>query len=405
MEDGLEQALSLKELCRATKQCKKGVLWKDSTANHFLRALTKNQRLADEVREGRYKLSPYTIFTIYEPKKRTISATKMRDRVLQRSLCNNGVREDLTRGFIYDNGACIRGKGKDFTVCRVQCQLERYYRKHGADGWAVHLDVKSYFPSTPHREIKKLLQERIREEAYLPYLFEIVDSYSDGSEDPRGIGLGSETSQLVQLALLNRLDHRMKEEVKPDVYIRYMDDFLIVDHDREKVEACRRIVTEELEKLSLKCTDKEGVYPLSRGVKFLQMRFILTESGKVVTKISDRSIRRERRQLRNLKELEDRGERTKACRQKHYQSWIATVKPYDSGNALRAMDRYYENLFKEKPQYKYKRRKHRHGSFGNSRTAPQGAAEKRCPGTGEQKTEGPDRVHCCMRSPGDAGGG
>ena len=362
MGEGLDKALSLSELCRATKQCKKGVLWKDSTANHFLRALTRNQKLADEVREGRYKLSPYTIFTIYEPKKRTISATKMRDRVLQRSLCNNGVREDLTRSFIYDNGACIRGKGKDFTVCRVQCQMERYYRKHGTEGWAVHLDVKSYFPSTPHREIKRLLRERIRDKDMLPFLEEIVDSYSDGSEEPRGIGLGSETSQLV----------------------------LIADHDREKVEACRAAVEEALHERGLKLTDKEGIYPLKRGIKFLQMRFILTDSGKVITKISDRSIRRERKQLRNLKKLTEEGERTKACLQKHYQSWISTVKPYDSGGALRKMDRYYEKQFGEKPHYKYKRRKHRHGSIRNRRTAPQGAAEKRSPGGGEQETERAD---------------
>lgn len=390
MGEGLDKALSLSELCRATKQCKKGVLWKDSTANHFLRALTRNQKLADEVREGRYKLSPYTIFAIYEPKKRTISATKMRDRVLQRSLCNNGVREDLTRSFIYDNGACIRGKGKDFTVCRVQCQMERYYRKHGTEGWAVHLDVKSYFPSTPHREIKRLLRERIRDKDMLPFLEEIVDSYSDGSEEPRGIGLGSETSQLVQLALLDELDHRIKEALKPDIYIRYMDDFLIADHDREKVKACRAAVEEALHERGLKLTDKEGIYPLKRGIKFLQMRFTLTDSGKAITKISDRSIRRERKQLRNLKKLTEEGERTKACLQKHYQSWISTVKPYDSGGALRKMDRYYEKQFREKPHYKYKRRKHRHGSIRNRRTAPQGAAEKRSPGGGEQETERAD---------------
>lgn len=399
MGDRLEQALSLRELCKATRQCQKGVSWKDSVANHSLRALTRNQKLADEVREGRYRLSPYTVFEIYEPKHRTISATKMRDRVLQRSFCNNGVREDLTRSFIYDNGACIRNKGKDFTVCRVQCQLERYYRKYGTrDGWAEHLDGKNYFPSTPHREIKRVEAERIRDRDMLPYLYEITDSYRDErtpeeiDADPfgeRGIGLGSEMSQLVQLAMLDRIDHRIKEEVRPDVYIRYMDDFLIVDHDRAKVEWCREIITEESAKIGITITDKEGIYPLRRGVKFLQMRFILTETGRVITKISDRSLKRERKQLKNFKRLIDQGRRTPEQLRRHYQSWISMVKPYDSGAALRRMDETYTKLFGEKPQYKYRRRKHRHGHCQrNQGTAQSGTPEGRRAAGGEPEAEG-----------------
>ncbi len=393
----LDEALTLRELCRATKQCKKGVLWKDSVANHYLRSLTRNQKLAEEVKSGKYRLSPYTVFTIHEPKKREISATKMRDRVLQRSMTNNGVRADLTRSFIYDNGACVKDRGKDFTVCRTQCALERYHRKYGDNqGFAAHLDVKSYFPSTPHREIKRLLKERVQDQDFLPLLYEIVDSYADGrpeeeiAADPhgeRGIGLGSELSQLVQLALLDHIDHRIKEVYKPDIYIRYMDDFLIVYRDREKLLEIVAYIEEELQKLGLRSTNKEGVYSIRRGITFLKLSFKLTDSGRVIVKIADKTLSRERGQLRNFKRMVDRSERSMADVRRHYQSWISMVKPYDSGAALRKMDEFYTELFGEKPSYKYKRRKKRHVQR-RKRAAPGGAQEERETGGGEPQAPG-----------------
>jgi len=391
MGEQFEQAVTLRELCRATKQCKKGVLWKDSVANHYLRALTKNQKLADEVNSGKYKLSPYTTFQIYEPKRRDISATKMRDRVLQRSFCNNGVRDDLTRSFIYDNGACIRGKGKDFTVCRTVCMLERYYRKYGdSTGWAVHLDVKSYFPSTPHALIRSTLTERVQDKAFLPYLFEIIESYKDGrgseavAADPfgeRGIGLGSELSQLVQLAILDKIDHAIKERFRPDIYIRYMDDFLIVCREKQDTERITAFIEAELNKLGMQATNKEGIYPIRRGIVFLKLRFLLTETGGVIVKVSDRAFQRERQQLRNLKGLMDEGRRTMDDVERHYQSWVSMIKPYDSGAAIARMDQFYTGLFGVRPIYKYKRRKKRHVQK-RKRTAPAGAAEERGSGGG-----------------------
>lgn len=295
------------------------------------------------------------------------------------------------------DGACIKNRGKDFTVCRTQCALERYYRKYRDNlGYAAHLDVKSYFPNTPHSEVKRILRERIRDQDFLPLLYEIVDSYADKrtpeeiAADPhgeRGIGLGSELSQLVQLALLDRIDHTIKEVYRPDIYIRYMDDFLLVCREREQLEQIVSFVEAELKELGHRAVNKEGIYPIRRGITFLKLRFILTDSGKVIIKISDRTLSRERKQLRNFKRLIDRGERTMDDVRRHYQSWISMVKPYDSGAALRKMDEFYAELFGEKPTYKYKRRKKRHVQR-RARAAPGGAQEERETGGGEPQAPG-----------------
>ena len=53
--------------------------------------------------------------------------------------------------------------------------------------------------------------------------------------EARGIGLGSQLSQLVQLAQLSAIDHYAKEERRVPVYQRYMDDFNAMDESRERL--------------------------------------------------------------------------------------------------------------------------------------------------------------------------
>ena len=65
-------------------------------------------------------------------------------------------------------------------IRRVVKMLQRLHRKEpGATVYGVHLDVKKYFPSTPHDELKEMDKRRISEERFLPFLYEIIDSNKD----------------------------------------------------------------------------------------------------------------------------------------------------------------------------------------------------------------------------------
>ena len=44
-----------------------------------------------------------------------------------------------------------------------------------------------------------------------------------------GLSIGAMTSQFLAIYFLNGLDHYIKEELKCNYYIRYLDDFLIFD--------------------------------------------------------------------------------------------------------------------------------------------------------------------------------
>lgn len=82
-------------------------------------------------------------------KLRHIRSVHIAERVVQRCLCDNALVPLFSAAFVYDNAASLKGKGIDFAMDRLTCHLQRYYRKHGTDGWALVFDFRT--TSTPRR--------------------------------------------------------------------------------------------------------------------------------------------------------------------------------------------------------------------------------------------------------------
>lgn len=385
MGQQFDDAVSMRELCRAIKECRRGVGHKDGPVDWYAHRLIKAQGLRDEILSGRYKMRKGSVVKVYRPKYREAVAPWFRDRVWQRSMCNNGVYDDLTHGFLYDNMACQVGKGTDLAIRRTIKMLQRIYRTTGSnDGWGDHMDVKRYFPSTPHQEIKDLDQRRISEPMFLPYLEELIESVEDPRTeeeillDPfgaRGTGLGSQINQLHQVALLDSMDHEIKCFCK--CYQRYNDDVLVLDKDKQICVRAKEIVTLRLQEKGLTCVDKSGIFRLRDGFWYLRHKFILTDTGKVILLLHPSVFKTERHALQGMKRKLDRGEITMENVRVHYQAFIANAS-YSSGKgAIRAMDKFYTQTFREKPEYKLKRR-YLYGKPNQKRKppAPGGAAEK-----------------------------
>lgn len=380
MGEQYDAAVSLHEICKGIKQCKQGVSHKDGPMDWYIHSYTKGKALKDELTSGKYKLRPGTVVKIYRPKKREAIAPWFKDRAWQRSMCNNGVYDDLTRSLTYDNAACQKGKGTDQSIRRTIQFLQKIYRDGwNNDGWGVHIDVKKYFPSTPHDEIRALDRRVISDACFLPYLDEIISSVADArphdiiAADPfgeRGTGLGSQINQLHQVALLNDIDHELKCFCKYSE--RYMDDFLALDKRKDVCVRAAETVNEMLKTRGLQSVCKAGVFRVSDGFYFLRHYFKLTDTGKIVVRLHPETMRNERNALRGLKNAVARGDVTMEYVRQHYQCFIAQAE-YSSGDgAIRAMDKFYTGLFREKPIYKRKRRYF----YGNYQGCKNGAARR-----------------------------
>lgn len=354
-----DKAIQLSELEKAAKECAKGVSYKSSVSSYLLDSLAKNNRLRNEISKGVYKISKYLIFCITEPKHREICATRMRDRVWQKSMCNNGLRDQLLKPLIYDNGACQRNKGVDFAVDRAIYFLQDFYRKHKSnEGYYDHLDIKGYFPNTPHAQTKRVADKYVNDVRLREHVYNIIDSFKDkrppeeiakDEHGERGTALGSEISQLLQLAVPNHIDHAIKEKLRIRYYIRFNDDLLIISDNKDQLKAVRQYIVDEYAKIGLTVTFKQTNGKLSQGIKFLKRRIILTDTGKVIVKALPEKFGKERRILRKMKALLDDGRITMGKIETHYQSARAGLARCDSDVKVKSLDKFYEKLFGTAP--------------------------------------------------------
>lgn len=118
-----KEICTFRNLYDAMRLCKRGVIWKDSVAGYVVNGLVRIHRLKKSLENDKYDISPYTEFKVYEPKERDILSTKIKDRVFQRSFVDNYFYDEMTRSFIYDNGACQKGRGTERTRKRLICHM------------------------------------------------------------------------------------------------------------------------------------------------------------------------------------------------------------------------------------------------------------------------------------------
>ena len=339
MDNYFDDVISYSNMRKALNRCCRNVRWKDSVVGYELHAAQNTYQLIEDIKSGIYKISPYQHFVVYEPKKRDIIATRIRDRQVQMAMCQAGLYQDITEHFIYDNCACQKGKGTDFALKRVRLHMNRYFKEHGADGYVLKCDIYHFFPETRHDVAKAAVAKRVGDERVRQMVFDVIDSYNG----EKGIGLGSQISQLVELAVLDDLDHYIKEKLRVKHYIRYMDDFIIISHDKAFLRDCQVKISEQLSHIGLRLNEKTTIYPLRQGVKFLQWRFVMNDSGKILQTMNGRKMGKERRRLKKIIRKESNGEYVQGTAYQSLISWKANADRGDSYYRTKRMIHYYYN--------------------------------------------------------------
>lgn len=298
-----EDVISFDSLYKGLNKSCRNIRWKDSVVGYENNRLKNTYLLKQSLLNGRYKLDRYQHFVIYEPKRREIIATRLKDRQFQRSLCDNAFYEEITKSFITDNCACLRGRGVDYALNRLTAHLRRHYNKYATDGWVLKCDIFHYFESIRHDIAKAAVAKRVTDEQVLLRVYEIIDSFGE-----KGLGLGSQVSQLIALAVLDDLDHFIKERLRIKHYLRYMDDFVLIHPSKEYLQYCRVEIEKFLSNIGLSLNKKTALYPLRQGVKLLNWRLIVTDSGKIIRKMNKKKQSKQRRKLKKIYTKELNGE-------------------------------------------------------------------------------------------------
>ena len=340
---GYSDVIALDSLDEAADLASKGVRWKASVQryrmnkNAYIYDTHNHLRNGDDIRKG------FNSFYINERgKTRYIQSVHFSERVVQKSICRNALIPVLTQNLIHDNGASQENKGTKFTMDRLKIHLQRHFRHHGRKGGILLIDLHDYFGSIDHEKLKDIYRKTFTDKELLRLAFRFIDAFD------RGLGLGSEVSQISAIAYPDRIDHYIKEILRIKGYGRFMDDSYLIHEDTEYLKECLDIIREMYKELGIELNeDKTRICDLKHGFTFLKTKYFITDKGRIIMKPCRDAITRERRKLKKQARLVNEGTMTFEQVRTSYTSWRGSMQPRNAHRTVQSMDQLFNKLFIE----------------------------------------------------------
>lgn len=259
----------------------------------------------------KYDFNRYHIFLISEPKYRLIMSECIEDKIVNHLISRHILIPALEKKLINTNVATRKGLGSGAAFNCLKSYLSKLLLVSD-DIYILKIDIKKYFYNIDHVILKDMLRCDIKDKDALDIVFKVLDSSNDSyvnkciekvkndeikringlniSEKEKilkineirsiplykynkGLCIGNMTSQLLAIYYLNKVDHFIKEVLKCRYYIRYMDDLVIIDTNKDKLIGVLDSIKLELIKYELEINAKSQIYSLNHGFNFLGYSF------------------------------------------------------------------------------------------------------------------------------------
>lgn len=333
----LEEVYSYRKMFRHGRACCNGVRWKQSVQNFEAHLFSGTAARRRALLERRWQPKPGKHFTLQERGKvRPIDAPHIQDRQVQKSLCKEVLIPLYEPGMIWANGASRTGKGLHWQHDLLTQQLVRHYRKYGRAGAVLQIDLKGFFPNSPHSAVRAQHEKWLcREE--LIWAAERVLASNPSAERGRGQALGVEVSQQEMTMLPGPEDCWLLCQGRVEAAGHYMDDYYILGPDEAALRAVGRELVRRFERRGIPVNRKKcKVTPLTKPFRFCKVRFTLTETGKIKKNGSRMGIKAARRKLKLFCREWQEGKRDLETVAQYMQCQEAYYRNYnDHGRVLR----------------------------------------------------------------------
>ncbi len=258
-------------------------------------------RLHEEIMAYQYNPKPSICFVVNKPVKREIFAADFRDRVVHHLLYNY-LSPIFEKRFIHDSYSCRKGKGTHYGISRIDHFIRSCSENYKKDCYILKLDIKGYFMTIDRSLIYSKVRSVLLEQSdFLEFDLNLVlfllDKviFNDPTEKciikghkgdwnglpllkslfhvPTGKGLpiGNLTSQLFGNIYLNDFDHYVKRDLGIRYYGRYVDDFVLIHHDKHYLGRCKTYIKDYLKNKLLLDLHPDKIYfqTFSKGVRYL----------------------------------------------------------------------------------------------------------------------------------------
>ena len=230
-------------------------------------------RLYRELKTETYRHSGYESFYISDPKRRHIHKAVVRDRVLHHAIMNT-LYPLYDPTFIDYSFSCRVSKGTHKGVQALKSMILKSSQNNTKTVYILKCDIEKFFDSINHDILIEILQQRIKDEKLLGLLVGIIESFVSNKStlfERLGLPIGNLTSQLFANIYMDKFDQYVKHELKVKYYLRYTDDFSVVNNDQEYLLSLIPPISRFLkESLHLKIhPQKITIEKNTRGVDFL----------------------------------------------------------------------------------------------------------------------------------------
>jgi len=279
-----EQIYDFENLHEAYREARKNKRYRHEVLR-FSANLEENLiQIQNELIWKTYSVGRYREFYVYEPKKRLVMALPFKDRVMQWAIYRI-LNPLIERRYIRDSYACRIGYGAHRSVDRLQYWLRNLERKYDRV-YILKLDISKYFYRVDHDILVGILKRLIAEDDLL-WLLEVVircdhtkfglilGDHDFTGDRISGIGMpiGNLTSQMFANLYLNELDQFVKHNLQEKYYMRYMDDALVLYHDKKHLWQVKREIQRFIEdELHLVLNNKTSIRTINQGVDWVGYR-------------------------------------------------------------------------------------------------------------------------------------
>lgn len=365
----LPYIFNLESHAESVQKCRKGVIWKSSAQTYVKHEIFNAKKVVNTYSIGNVlPLKKAKTEIIRERgKNREITPIAFSDRVPQRMLCDNSLVPLIGESIIDENCASMPGKGVNYARLNIDKFIGKANKLWGDNYYVLVTDFKSFFDSIPHKSCYNVLDKIYNNKEIVDLLMKIIVSYhitdinhnKELSEEKRkqiieslnkyngtGICLGSQVSQMMALLVPNEFDHYIKDKCSMKFYLRYMDDCIVFNNDKEELKELYCGMKQVANMLGLSFNDKKTkIVKITKGFKFLKIHYRVI--GKKVIRTLDRTtVIRQRRKLKKFRCLVDKGKMDLDDVYNSMQSWLSHCR-YASNcyHSKKAMLKLYNELF------------------------------------------------------------
>ena len=172
-----------------------------------------------------YQPRPLREVKVCEDRRKRFVVPAFSDRVVQQALLSV-ISPVFEKGFIFDSYSFRPGKGTHFALRRFD-EFKRKVspRRFPNAGFILKADIKDYYPSIDRSILVRLIREKIADEG----IIWLLEKFINLKTKDKGISIGNPLSQLFANIYLNELDYFIKQALREKFYLRYADDFVVLN--------------------------------------------------------------------------------------------------------------------------------------------------------------------------------